>query len=228
VPGHWQTQSIAIDASDDSSVISGITGKVCQVGIIASATDNRGALANSGILGKIVGYDASVVVTNPANPVSRLSLSQLAGVFSGAITNWSQVGGPNAPIAVFAPDQPGHYLAAFRRTVLNGSSLAASARVVNDPPAVSAAVVRDRDAIGFSGFIYADPGHVLQIGGADGFQPPTNSTIGQRHYPLTIPIYMYNTAQQTEPMVFDFIDFVRSDAGQTIVEDAGYVSRLSL
>ncbi len=228
IPGRWQPQSIAIDTSEDSTTISSLSGKTCQIGMLATATDNRAALANAGILGKVIGYDANVVVANPANPVNRLSTSQLAGIFSGAITNWSQVGGQNAPIAVFAPDEPSYYLSAFRHTVLNGSSLPPGARLVNDLAAVSTSVARDRNAIGFVGFVFADPGRVLKLAGDGGDVLPTAATIGQRHYPLTIPVYMYNTAQQTEPMVFDFVDFARSDAGQTVVEDAGYVSRLSL
>ncbi len=227
--GQWQPRTIAIDASDDRSVIAGIAGKQCQVGMMATPVDNRGDLANSGILGKVIGYDAIVIVANPANPVGHLSLDNIAKIFSGAVSDWSQVGGPHGRIDVFAPDQPAYYLGAFRRVLLKAAVLPSNAHVVPTQADVSAAVARDRNAIGFVGFLFAEPGHVVKVAADNGNEYlPTVGTIGSKDYPLTIPMFMYFTAQQTEPMVFDFLDFVRSDAGQTVVEDKGYVSRLSL
>jgi phosphate transport system substrate-binding protein len=52
------------------------------------------------ILGTIIGYDAVAVFVSKDNPVSDLSKEQLKGIFTGKITNWKQVGGKDAPIAV--------------------------------------------------------------------------------------------------------------------------------
>ena len=49
---------------------------------------------------RIVAVDSMVVVTHPSNEVSELSMDQLRGVFTGQITNWSQLGGADRPIDV--------------------------------------------------------------------------------------------------------------------------------
>src|SRR5262249_38734880 len=52
----------------------------------------------------VVGLDGIVVIVSPRNPVAKLSLEQLQGIFSGAIFDWSQIGGAAGRINVYARD----------------------------------------------------------------------------------------------------------------------------
>ena len=52
----------------------------------------------------VIGLDALAVVVNARNPVRQLSMAQIKDVYSGRTTNWSQLGGPNLPIALYSPE----------------------------------------------------------------------------------------------------------------------------
>ena len=55
----------------------------------------------TGLTATTIAYDGIVAVVNPNNPVNDLTKDQLAKIFSGEITNWNEVGGPDKQIAVF-------------------------------------------------------------------------------------------------------------------------------
>jgi phosphate transport system substrate-binding protein len=74
----------------------------------------------------VVSHDEIVFVVNPANPVRRLSWQQLRDIHTGRVRNWSQVGGPNQPITVYAETPTGGTRAAIKATVMGGAEYLAS------------------------------------------------------------------------------------------------------
>jgi phosphate transport system substrate-binding protein len=85
----------------------------------------------------VIHQDSVVAIVNPGNQVKGLTLAQLAGIHSGKITNWKDVGGPDSRIVVVVPPQASGTRAFIRDAVLQGAAFAESAYVT----------VTDREAI---------------------------------------------------------------------------------
>lgn len=67
----------------------------------------------------LIGKSKIHIVVNKTNPVSRLSKEQLKGIFTGKISNWSQVGGNNTPIIVILPTLNTATITSFRKLFLD-------------------------------------------------------------------------------------------------------------
>jgi phosphate transport system substrate-binding protein len=85
----------------------------------------------------VIHQDSVVAIVNPGNQVKGLTLAQLAGIHSGKITNWKDVGGPDSRIVVVVPPQASGTRAFIRDAVLQGAAFAERAYVT----------VTDREAI---------------------------------------------------------------------------------
>src|SRR5579863_2179493 len=91
------------------------------------------------------------VATNPANPVSNLTASQVQQIFSGKVRNWSQVSGATAtgPIDVYTRTSVAGVLTTFQNTLLGGGKVASFATQEASEGLMQNAVKKDPNAIGF-------------------------------------------------------------------------------
>jgi hypothetical protein len=101
----------------------------------------------SGYLSQIAGEEV-VVILNPDNPATSLSVDQIRGLFSGQIPSWADLGGASATVAAHAYFQGDEVQQAFVQEVLAGIPLHSSTTLVPDPDAMRAAVSADPAAIG--------------------------------------------------------------------------------
>lgn len=97
----------------------------------------------------VIALDGLAVMAHRDNPVRALSMAQLRDVLSGRITDWSQLGGIPGPIRVFTPAAGGE-LEFLGERVMQGASLTRARRSL-PVGGISAAVARDRGAIGVMG-----------------------------------------------------------------------------
>jgi len=102
-----------------------------------------------------VGLDGLAVVVSPKNPVSRLTLAQLAGIFSGRITNWKDVGGVDQKIVILSREVNSGTHVYFKEHVLRGNNpnsreeFAPSALMLPSSQAIADEVASDPSAIGY-------------------------------------------------------------------------------
>lgn len=159
-----------------------------------------------------IGSDAFVFIVNSSNPVSDITIDQIKGIYSGKITNWSELGGKNIPIA------------AMRRNKNSGSQTALE-KLMGDTPIVPDYTVLTGSPIGFSYRYYvtgmlAEGGvKILKINGVE----PSPETIADGSYPVSGNIYAIYRKGETNGNVYKAIDFMLSPEGQKIVEESGYI-----
>ncbi len=176
----------------------------------------------------VVALDGLLIVTHPDNPVRAISEPNAALVFSGRIRNWSELGGPDAPITLYVRGADSGTSEVFNSIIMRpqGLQLQANASVLGSDKAVSDAVARDPFGIGFTSFVSRSDAKALAIEGVCGLQtPPSEFTIKTEEYPLTRRLFMYRTAGDAPLHVQEFLDFVVSDAAQTAVSSAGFVNQ---
>ncbi|RPI26155.1 MAG: hypothetical protein EHM70_19305 [Chloroflexota bacterium] len=96
-----------------------------------------------------IGQEEIVVVANRANSLNRLSVEDLAGLLTGRLENWGQIGGPDAPVEVWVYPQGNELRDVFDGAVLSGESITTMAMVAPDPEAMLEAVAGSEGAIGY-------------------------------------------------------------------------------
>jgi phosphate transport system substrate-binding protein len=167
--------------------------------------------------------DGITVYVNDANPVKELSLQQIKAIYKGEITNWKDVGGPDAKIILYGRENSSGTYVYFRDFVLGGADYSPLTQTLPGTAAVVNAVAKDKYGIGYGGAAYAKG--VIQMGvKKDASSPayqPTLETIKAGQYPITRYLYMY-TRTQPAGDIKKFIDWALSDEGQAIVSQVGY------
>jgi phosphate transport system substrate-binding protein len=164
-----------------------------------------------------VAKEALSVYVHPENPVKNLTLQQLKLIFTGEIRNWNLVGGLNAPIFVLTRSpNSGTYLY-FRRHILNEEAYAPNARTLANTQAIVKTISESPYSIGYGGVAYGESFHCKVNGVA-----PSHETIINDTYPITRYLYLVTT-NSPKGTTKDFIDWVLSPDGQSLVAHAGYV-----
>jgi phosphate transport system substrate-binding protein len=168
----------------------------------------------------VIGLQGIVVAVNPANPTMSLTLPQLRDVFSGRITDWSELGGTCGPVHVYVSKGRDGAIAPQEVGTGQDGLAATAARVTAD--GMPAALASDRGGIGLLPFGRSGATKVLALGGR-GAVAPSRLTIATESYPLVRRLYLNAAPNVGSPVVRRFMDWVSSSAGQQVVEAAGFV-----
>ncbi|WP_404451589.1 substrate-binding domain-containing protein [Virgibacillus necropolis] len=175
-----------------------------------------------------IGREAFVFFVNAQNPVEGLTLKQIQDIYSGKVTNWSDVGGNDKEIK------------AFQRPANSGSQTTLE-KVMGEIPLMKApskdvvsgmgGIIEQtsdyrnyKNAIGYSfryfsmEMVQNDAIHHLKIDGVF----PNKDTIRSDEYPLAAQFYAI-TAGSNNPNIEPFIQWILTDQGQSLVEKTGYV-----
>ncbi len=179
-----------------------------------------------------VGYDALAVYVHKDNPLTEISIGQLAEIYAegGKATKWSDLGvkmpeGKDEIIRVSRQSSSGTY-EFFREHVLNKKDFKLGSRDMNGSKEVVELVAGTVGAIGYSGMGYNEPGKVKMLkvasqNGAPAVEPSVENTLSKK-YPIARSLNVY-TLGEPQGEVKKYIDWCMSDAGQKIVEASGYV-----
>lgn len=169
-------------------------------------------------------FDGLSVYVNKGNPVAQLSFPQLEGIFTGKITNWKQVGGPDAPISLYGRENSSGTYEFFKEHVLNKKDFAASTKTMPGTAAVIQGVASDANGIGYGGIAYAEGAKSLKVSKADGGEAiaPCEETVLSGKYPISRYLFCYVNPSKDNGAVADYINWCLSDAGQVVVKDVGY------
>lgn len=176
----------------------------------------------------VIGLDAITIVTAQDNPLDTISLRDAALIFSGAYSNWSELGGMDAPINLYGPPADSELTDLFVATVIESQgddiSNLSQDMVTNDD--VAAVVADDPNGIGYTHFSKSRSAKTMAIEELCGLTKPANSfSIKSEEYPLTHRIYAYSETQSGESQVDALLGFLQSDVGQTIASSHNLVDQ---
>jgi phosphate transport system substrate-binding protein len=170
--------------------------------------------------------DAVVVLVNPANPVSELTLKQLHDIFTGSLKNWRELGGANKAIHIFSREKQSGTYSYFQQHVMDGEAYGASATMFPSTEAITAAIEDDPYSIGYEGLSNASAAaskvKMLRLK-VTGNGPAVAPTVASEvlDYPLSRPLIIF-VDHRPKQSVRQFLDFCTSDDGQKIVTAEGY------
>lgn len=178
-----------------------------------------------------VGIDALVVAVNPKNPVEKLTFEQLSGIFTGKITSWKEVGGPDRKIVALSREKnSGTHVYFLEHVVRKGNEkgpeeYAANTLMLPSSQALVDEIATNEDAIGYYGLGYlSKKNKAVSVAKKDGdaFALPTVETALDGSYPIARSLFFY-TPGEPAGAVKTFIDFVLSDEGQRTVKKLDFV-----
>ena len=179
----------------------------------------------------IVAIDALAVIVNPENPVDRLTLPQLADIYTGRITNWKEVGGNDAPIVLLSREtNSGTHVYFLEEVVRLGDSentdiFAPQTLLMPSSVGITSELRRNPHAIGYDGLGYVTEHEKMLAIATDSESPyvvPSVETGADGTYPLARFLYMY-TAGEPEGEIADYLTWIRGPEGQAIVSRLGFV-----
>lgn len=174
----------------------------------------------------VLAIDGIAVILNPSLPIESLSIEQVGLLFSGQISNWNDIGGPDIPVNVHARDDKSGTFDTFNTLVLKrGYDLVASAKRYESNDDLSSVVTSTPGAIGFTSLASINESKAVQITDGDSApMPPVQATIATEDYPLARRLYLYQV-NSSNPFARDFLSFARGNDGQDVVSDVGFVSQ---
>ena len=180
----------------------------------------------------LVGLDPLAFLVNTRNPVKTLSYQQLRDLYSGKITNWSQLGGANLPVGLYVLDPSNAITGNFCDAVLgmpevprcldSMARLAAPRLPVFED--MADAVASTPGGLGYLAVAERKNARAVAIGTDCGTGiDATPFRVKADEYPLIGRLYLYtNPARPLSPAARAYLDFILSNEGQAAVAKSGY------
>ena len=168
----------------------------------------------------VFAHDGIAVVVNPSNPVRDISISDLAKIYTGEITNWKQLGGNDAKIIVVSREDASGTRNAFEELIKleDAGGLVESATVVEGNGTIQSSVAGNPNAIGYVSFAFIDSSvSSVKIDSVE----PTAENAKAGTYSLSRPFLLVYLESRASNEVKAFLDFAVSEEGQEFVAEHG-------
>ena len=172
------------------------------------------------VTGHKVALDGIIAVVHPSMKIDNISMQQLRGIYNGKIKSWSEIGGPNRPIAAVSRDTSSGTYEVWEEKVLHKDPVRADALLVASNGQMVQTVAKNPYAIGYIGIGYVDKSiKVLKVEGKNA----SEESVRSGSWPIARGLYMYTNGAPTG-VIAKFINFQLSKEGQDIVNKVKYVS----
>lgn len=176
----------------------------------------------------VLALDGLLVIVAQDNPAVSLSIDNIAKIFSGQITDWSQVGLPPGKINVYSPSKQSGTFSTFNALLLQprNLALAPSTRLLLSNAEVSDAVAADASGIGLASFAFLRSAKALNVESSCGLiTRPSVFTVKTEEYPLTRRLYLYTVAKPAHSHATGLLAFALSKQAQAVIADANFVDQ---
>ncbi|WP_251574443.1 phosphate ABC transporter substrate-binding protein [Limosilactobacillus agrestimuris] len=213
--------SITVQGGGSGTGLSQVQAGAVNIGAADIFADQQDGIDERKLTDHIVAVSGIVPIVNPQLGIDDLSLKQLRQIYTGKVTNWSQVGGPNLPITVINRAAGSGTRVAFEQVVLKKGERSINAQEQDSNGTVKEIVKNTPGSISYISFAYLNK-HVqpLKIDGVK----PTAKNVTTNRWQLWSYEHMY-TQKKTTKATREFINYMRTKKiQQTLVEDANYIN----
>ncbi len=226
--------SITINLSDTVNAFRALSNPETHIGMATRrvlpaearrVTQSRGGNLIDATQERVIAVDPVIIMTHPSNPVQSVSLEDLDGIYSGRITNWSQLGGRSTPIIVYGRDRASGTGGVFLDSIFakSGNRQAGSVIVLDSDEQIALSVMTQPAAIGISGAAFASGTKALDIIDQCGISvSPDSFTTKAEEYPIQRRLYLYNRSDNASETLTNFLSYTTSEAADALIANAGF------
>jgi phosphate transport system substrate-binding protein len=217
---------VTVSESGSGNGAKSLINKSCDIASMSRSMKPQelAAAKSNGVnpVASIVALDGIAIVVHPSNPVRSLTKSQIADIYTGKVTNWNRVGGPNAQIVVIQRESNSGTQESFKELVVGKESpVTRNAETQASNGAVKNRVSLTHGAIGFIGLGFTDSS-VKKV--AVNNIIPSPATVKNGTYSLSRPLYLITNGQPTG-VVKQFIDLPKTADGKLMIKELGFVGK---
>jgi phosphate transport system substrate-binding protein len=203
-----------ISATGSGDGIKAVPAETAEIGMSSRALSP--AEIGTGIDEHLIAIDGIAVIVNSGNPVSNLTIEQIRDIYTGAVTDWSQVGGKAGKIAVVSREPGSGTRGAFEEIVKFQDKLVMGAIEFDGTGAVKAEISRNADAVGYISLGSVDASvKTLSVGGV----AASTGNVVNGSYKIARPfLLLTKKGRSLNAETTAFLDWILTDAGQAIVK----------
>ncbi|NMA09187.1 MAG: phosphate ABC transporter substrate-binding protein [Clostridiales bacterium] len=191
----------------------------CDIGL--SSRGLKDEEKSSGLTETILAYDGIAIIVNPNNPVSDLSVEQIASIYTGKITNWKEVGGKDAQIVLIGREAGSGTRDGFE-SITDTKDACKYRQELTSTGDVITTVSQNPDSIGYASLASVkDTVKALQVGGVS----PSESTVKDGSYVIQRPfVLVTKSGKALSKTAQKFFDYITSADAVSIISSAGAVA----
>ena len=201
------------------SGITAVSEGRCDIGL--SSRNLKDEEAANGLKATVLALDGIAVIVNPENPIGELSLEQIAKVYTGEITNWSELGGNDAEIVVIGREAGSGTRDGFESITKTADACVYRQELTSTGDVITT-VAQNPDAIGYASL--ASVGDTVKALVVEGVAP-SEETVKDGSYLVQRPfVLVTREGEELSEAAQAFFDYITSADAASIIADAGAVA----
>jgi len=200
------------------SGITAVSEGRCDIGLSSRAL--KDSEVASGLVGTVLAYDGIAVIVNPANTVEDLDIETIAKIYTGEITNWSEVGGADAEIVLVGREAGSGTRSGFEELTETVDKCKYRQELTSTGDVITA-VAQNPDAIGYASLASVkDSVKALKVAGVT----PTEETVKDGSYLIQRPfVLVTKEGVALSPVAQTFFDYATKGQANDIITASGVV-----
>ncbi len=200
------------------SGITAVSEGRCDIGLSSRAL--KESEVASGLVGTVLAYDGIAVIVNPANTVEDLGIETIAKIYTGEITNWSEVGGADAEIVLVGREAGSGTRSGFEELTETVDKCKYRQELTSTGDVITA-VAQNPDAIGYASLASVkDSVKALKVAGVT----PTEETVKDGTYLIQRPfVLVTKEGVELSPVAQAFFDYATKGQANDIITASGVV-----
>ena len=200
------------------SGITAVQEGTCDIGLSSRAL--KDSEVASGLVGTVLAYDGIAVIVNPANTVEDLDIETIAKIYTGEITNWSEVGGADAEIVLVGREAGSGTRSGFEELTETVDKCKYRQELTSTGDVITA-VAQNPDAIGYASLASVkDSVKALKVAGVT----PSEETVKDGTYLIQRPfVLVTKEGVALSPVAQAFFDYATKGQANDIITASGVV-----
>ncbi len=211
--------TVTYNPTGSGSGITAVQEGTCDIGLSSRALKDEEKA--SGLTETVLAYDGIAIIVHPDNPVSDLTIEQLAKLYTGEITNWKEVGGNDAEVVLIGREAASGTRDGFE-SITGTADKCQYRQELTSTGDVITAVSQNPDAIGYASLASVkDSVKALSVGGVT----PSEETVKDGSYAVQRPFVLVTVeGKELSAAAQAFFDYMTSADAASIIAKAGAVA----
>ncbi len=210
--------TVTYNPTGSGSGITAVAEGRCDIGL--SSRDLKEEEKAKGLTGTVLAYDGIAIIVNPQNPVSDLTLDEIAKIYTGEITNWKDIGGDDAEIVLIGREAGSGTRDGFE-SITGTAEKCKYRQELTSTGDVITTVAGNPAAIGYASLASVkDSVNVLKVDGV----APSETTIRDGSYKVQRNfVLVTKTDSELSAAAQKFFDYITSSDASEVIKNAGAV-----